>query len=658
MAMYSIGVSALQAAQRALEVTGHNIANANTPGYHRQVPKLASQSAMQLGGQSIGRGVELIDIQRAVNAQLESSLTQQVTENGATGVRLSTMFRLESRWSTEGASPAGRLEILFNDLEQLSTRLNDGASRKVVLSTAASTAREFNSLATDMYQMREDLDRSLIEVVNEINPLVKQIATFNVEIARLTSQGISPNDLLDQRNQLVNELAERLPIEIQNGNQGQITILAAGTPLVIAGSPQEVVMGASDSGATEILVAGSDSPLQITGGRLGGLLDLRNTQLGAYHVRLDELARAVSRAFDGVQSTGVGVDGGFGQLNGQRGVKDVTAKLDVAGLGFPPQAGSLFVTMTNTATGAKTITEVAINPATQSLQDVAAALSSAVPNFSAFVNTQVGTLSLNAAPGYKFDFTGGVDPNSTTTFTAGTTTTATMGGVYTGAANDVYNVTFLSSGTVGVTPGLQARVTNQAGEIVTTLDIGQGYEAGQPLLIANGVTVSLAVGAVASGDSFATKVVGQPDTAGLLTALGLNTFFSGDDAATLKLNADLAGNPNRLATSRTGQPGDASNLQRLIALRDSPILNDGQLTFSKAYNLTVADIGTEVRALSQLHDTNQLLTDRIQSEIQSDSGVDPNEEMVEVLKYQRMFQMAAKYINTVNDTFEDLLRLQ
>lgn len=658
MAMDSVGVSALQAAQRALEITGHNIANANTPGYHRQIPKLGSRAAMQIDGMAIGRGVELLDIQRAVNQQLESSLTQQVSVNGATDVQLGTMTRLESRWSTDGASPAGRLEVLFNDLEQLSTRLGDGASRKVVLSTATSTAREFNSLATDMYQMREDLDRSLIDGVNEINSLLKDIASYNVEIQRLTGQGISPNDLLDQRGQRINQLAERLPIEVQNGTQGQLTVMSTGTPLVISDSPQTVVMGVDDEGVAEFLVASTNTRLEITGGRVGGLLELRNTQLATYLNRLDELARGVARAFDGVQSTGLGLDGGFGELNGQRGVKDTSVKLSAAGLAFPPQAGSLFVTMTNKATGAKTITEVSINPATQSLQDVATALSSAVPQFSAFVNSQVGTLSLNAAPGYTFDFTGGVDPNSSTLFTAGTTTTPTAGGIYTGTTNDVYNVTFLSSGTVGVTPDLQARVTNQAGEIITTLNIGQGYEAGQPLQIANGVTISLAVGTVANGDSFATKVIGQPDSAGILTALGLNTFFSGNDAATLKVNADLIGNPNRLATSRTGQPGDASNLQRFIALRDTSLMNGGQLTFSKAFNLTLAEIGTEVGSLNQRHDTNQLLTDRINSAIQSESGVDPNEEMVEVLKYQRMFQLAAKYINTVNDTFEELLRLQ
>jgi flagellar hook-associated protein FlgK len=205
---------------------------------------------------------------------------------------------------------------------------------------------------------------------------------------------------------------------------------------------------------------------------------------------------------------------------------------------------------------------------------------------------------------------------------------------------------------------LQARVANRAGTTLTTLNLGQGYEAGKPMLVANGVTMSFTPGNVVSGDSFAVKVVGRPDTSGLLSALGLNTFFTGDDASTMKVNVDLLDHPERLATSRTGEPGDASNLHRMLALRDASVLNDNTQTFAKAFNLTVADIGTEVGALQQLNETNQLLTERIETEIQSESGVDSNEEMVEILKYQQMFQMAAKYVNTVSDTFDELLKLQ
>ena len=175
--------------------------------------------------------------------------------------------------------------------------------------------------------------------------------------------------------------------------------------------------------------------------------------------------------------------------------------------------------------------------------------------------------------------------------------------------------------------------------------------------LANGAKVTLTPGAVATGDSFTTKVVGQPDSAGILTALGLNTFFSGDDAATMRVNDELLADPDRLATSRSGLVGDSSNLQRLISLRDGPSMN-GQSTFTEYFNQTLGEIGSEVSFLNQLDETNQLLTDRISDEIQSVSGVDPNEEMVQVLKYQRMFQMAAKYINTVNQTLDELLRLQ
>ena len=657
MLQLSVGSSALQAAQKALEITGNNIANASTPGYHRQVPILSSQPAMQVGGFSIGRGVELSDITRAVNEELESSLTQQSSQNGSVQAKLTVMNRLESRWSTDEASPIGRLESLFNTLEQLSTRLQDGASRRVVTATASATAREFNSLSTDMYRMREGLDRLIITAVNEVNPLTSRIADLNREIQRLNGQGVKPNDLLDRRGELLNQLAERLPIEVHNGGQGQVTVLSSGFPLVIGIKSHDIAMSVNDESEIAVKVLGTDAPLPIAGGKLGALLELRNTGLKVYQDKLDTLAREISRTFDAIQTTGVGQDGGFQQLNGQRGTQNVLAKLNAAGLSFPPQAGSLFVTMTNSTTGERTMTELAIDPASQSLSDVASALSTSVPNLSAFVNSQIGTLSLIAAPGYKFDFTGGIDPQIATSFSAGTTTTAAPAGTFTGTTNDSYKITFLGTGTIGVTPGLQARVTNLAGDVVATLDIGQGYEAGQPLSLAHGAKVTLTPGTVATGDSFTTKVVGQPDSAGILTALGLNTFFSGDDAATMRVSDELLADPDRLATSRSGLVGDSSNLQRMISLRDGQSMN-GQSTFTEYFHQTLGEIGSDVSFLNQLDETNQLLTNRISDEIQSVSGVDPNEEMVQVLKYQRMFQMAAKYINTVNQTLDELLRLQ
>src|SRR5207249_1094007 len=114
--------------------------------------------------------------------------------------------------------------------------------------------------------------------------------------------------------------------------------------------------------------------LPITGGTLGGLLETRSQRLPEYLGRLNDLAREVARVFNAVQSTGVGVAGAFSSLTGQQSVDDVDAKLSSAGLPFPPIAGSLFVAVTDTATGQRTLTKIAIDPAQQSLNDVASAL--------------------------------------------------------------------------------------------------------------------------------------------------------------------------------------------------------------------------------------------------------------------------------------------
>ncbi|TXT27398.1 MAG: flagellar hook-associated protein FlgK [Planctomycetota bacterium] len=211
---FSIGVSALQASQRALDVSGNNIANANTPGYHRQVVQLSSATPLRLDKLSIGRGVDVTGIQRIVNDNIEDSQVRQAAATGASESHLTVATQLESRIANEKASPGARLETLFNRLEQLSSQLNSSSARKLVVASADQLAREFNSVATDLLRQRDDVDQSINAVVAEINPLTKSIARLNAEIARQTSQGISPNDLLDQRSQAIQQLSQRIGIEM------------------------------------------------------------------------------------------------------------------------------------------------------------------------------------------------------------------------------------------------------------------------------------------------------------------------------------------------------------------------------------------------------------------------------------------------------------
>ena len=650
----SIANSMLLASQRGMQVTGNNVANASTPGYHRQIIQFAAQQPMELDGQSYGRGVEITDVQRAYSDQLESTITAQTTRNGYVDSLKTSLAQLQSSLPTDASSISSLLGNVFNGMQQASSQLGNIASRKMVIANASVLAQQFNTLAANMDQMRTSVDAQITATVNATNPLLSQIADLNAQIASITDQGISPNDLIDTRDQLINTVAEKIAVEVQPGVSGQVTLLQSGTPLVIGGAAQKLHLALNSSGKMVVSTQGGKVPLTITEGSLGGLLDVRDHRLPDVRQNLDTLARSVAQAFDEVQATGLGVDGGFTQLTGQRSVLDVTVPLNAAEASFPPRAGSLFVTMTNSSTGQKTMTEVKIDPATQSLNDLAASIGTTVPNLQVFVSKESGTMTLLAAPGYKVDFAGGIDPNPTTSFSAGTTATATMGGEFTGGTNDAYTYTFLSSGTVGVTPGLQARVTDQAGNVLGTFNIGQGYEAGQPMEGPNGVTLTLSTGDVTAGDSLSAKVVGQPDSSGILTTLGINSFFSGIDAGTMKVNSLLTSNPNALATSRSGQPGDTSNLQRFVDLQDQQRMASGTETMSSFFNQMVADVGTQVSSLDQQSSTNQILTTRLKEQQQSVSGVNVNEEMLNIIKYQQMFQSAAKYVSAVNDMYQQL----
>lgn len=652
----SIANSMLLASQRGMQVTGNNVANANTPGYHRQIVQMAAQEPMELDGNSFGRGVEIQDIQRAYSSQLESALTMQLTRNGYTDSLNTSLTQLQSTLPTDASSISSLLGNVFNDLQQASSQLGNVASRRVVIADATVLAQQFNTLAINMDQMRGNVDNEINATINSINPILAQIADLNTQIASIVDQGVNPNDLLDARDQLINSIAGKIPLEVQPGISGQVTLLQSGTPLVIGGDSQILSTSLDSSGKLIVSTAGGEAPLSISGGSLGGLLEVRDQRLPAIRQDLDSLARSVAQAFDAIQSTGVGVDGGFSQLSGQRSVLNVNAMLNVAGASFPPQSGSLFVGMTSSATGQRTMVEIPIDPATQSLNDVATEIGNAIPTLQVFVSSESGTVTLLAAPGYKFDFAGGIDAQPATSFSAATTVTASTGGAVTTDANDTYTYTFLSSGTVGVTPGLQARVTNQAGSVLGTFNIGQGYEAGQPIVGPNGLTLTLSAGNVAAGDSLSARAIGQPDSAGLLSTLGLNTFFSGIDAGTLKVNSLLTGNPNALSTSRTGQPGDTSSLQQFVGLQDLKLMAGGAETLGSFFNQMVADVGTQVSSLAQQSSTNQILTTRLQDQMQSVSGVNINEEMLNIIKYQQMFQSAAKFVSAVNEMYQQLFQ--
>ena len=231
-----------------------------------------------------------------------------------------------------------------------------------------------------------------------------------------------------------------------------------------------------------------------------------------------------------------------------------------------------------------------------------------------------------------------------------------VSGSYNGEGNDQLNFTVVGNGTVGVDEGLQVEVRNSAGELLNSLQIGRDYAPGTDLEVGNGVTVSFGAGTVNSGDVLELDVVADPDTANVLTALGLNTLFTGTTAFDLEVTARLRNDPSAFAASRTGQPGDSGNLLRFAVRRDSTRVGETGLTTEQYLADIVTESGQRVHDLQVASDQLLMVGESLSAERDSISGVSTDEELLKLLKHQRGFQAAAQLISVVERTLDDLLR--
>lgn len=649
---FSIGLSGLHANQKAIEVIGQNVANANTPDYHRQVVDLASRTY----GPGVGSGVEVRTVRQLADSLLDRAVAQNATESATLEARLGSLRQLEATLAPSEGSLQDQLEAFFNQLELLAAQPGDVAQRRVVLGSAGGLTRTLNALGNDLATMRAGQDDRLRRIVEQVNTLAPQVAELNQAIQQATIQGIPANDLKDQRTQLLGRLGQFMDLRVVPQDHDAVLVIAGGAPLVVGNvtTPLQFVVNANGDAA--VRPRGASDDLLIREGQIGAALTMRNGDLKDYRQRLDTLAQAIVRQLDAIHATGLGLTGPAALLVGQRPVTNMNAPLALVGLGFPLGAGELHVAVTDLATGERTLSMVAVDPATQSLNDFAAAFTAAVGNAQAVVDPQTRTLRVLARPGYGVDFAGRL-PTVPQTSTLTGTAVPSFGGRYTGDTNDTYTFEMAGTGVVGQTSGLTLNVRDGSGALVTTLQVGQGYEPGSDLPSVNGVTVRLSAGTVNAGEQFATPVVADPDPTGILVALEVNTLFVGDNATNVAVRPDLLAHPEEFAAGLTASAGDGGNLARMAAARDRRDLGDGTQTFREFYAAMVGDLGAQIQNLGDQQDARQSLGENLAAQRQAVSGVDTNEELLRLLQFQRGFQMSSQYLAVVNQTLDELANI-
>jgi flagellar hook-associated protein 1 FlgK len=189
--------------------------------------------------------------------------------------------------------------------------------------------------------------------------------------------------------------------------------------------------------------------------------------------------------------------------------------------------------------------------------------------------------------------------------------------------------------------------------------IGNGYEPGEPIAVADGITVSFGAGVVSAtqGQAFAVDALADSDSTDVLVALGLNSFFLGSSAADMTVNPDITGNPERLAAGISAAASDAGNLSRLASLREVDLDALDGTSIEDFWSNLVGDVGFDVAAAQTTLGSQESLLAQLQAERESISGVNIDEEMVDLMRFQQSYEAAARFLSVAQEMTDTLINL-
>ena len=344
MSLLTTGVSALNTSQSSLATTGYNISNVNTEGYNRQRVNQATLPANFEGTHYVGSGVTVGGIERLYDqflaGQVRTFTSQQAQHEAFAGVA----GQISSILGSSSSSLATGLEAFFNAANGVANDPTSIAARQVLLSEGESITNRFRTLDNQLTQIDAQLDSGLAATLSEINVLSRGIAELNIAISELNrGPGGQPNDLLDQRDQLINRLSEYVSVNTIEESTGSVSVFVGNGQALVIGSRQIDLQTRQDVSTDPPRLGIAYGPnaiditAQISGGSLGGTLQVRGDVIDSARAELNALAAGLIDNVNTIQQQGVTLDGNVGSNF----FGPVPPSTSVAG------ASTLFVAITN-----------------------------------------------------------------------------------------------------------------------------------------------------------------------------------------------------------------------------------------------------------------------------------------------------------------------
>jgi len=649
--LFFTGLSGLNAAQAALVTTGHNTANVNTPGYSRQMAQVVSAGGTYTPSVGFfGNGAQVVNVTRSYDQFLSSQLNQAQSTNQALSAYSTQINQINNLLANQTTGLAPMLQTMFKGVQAVANTPADSAARQQLISSGQALANQFRTMSQVLTGLSANVNDQISGSIDQINTYATQIASINKQIALLSNAagGQAPNDLLDQRDSLVNSLGQLVAtkVVVQDGGQYNVFI-GTGQTLVLGdnASTLKAVTSAADPSRTSVALvnaAGVAVEMQdsvISGGSLGGLMQFRNQTLGDAQNALGRMAIGLADTFNAQHKLGIDLNGAAGQ--------DFFSQASPAATANSRNTGNLLVTPSFSDTSQLTTSDYRVD-----YVNVAG-----TPQYSVTRLSDNKVLGSYASLPVTFD---GVSLQATSG-------TPQIGDSFlvqptrTGARDLTVTVTDPSK-IAAASPIVTGKTaTNQGSASISAGKVDASYLpaplAGPLTLKYDSTTAPASLSGFPAG---AAVTVTNPDGTVVNYAAGAAVAYT--DGASYSFNgisATISGKPVNGDTftigPNTGGVSDGSNALLLGALQNKKTLAGGTASYTGAYAQLVSSIGNKANQITIANTAQTSLAAQIKSAQQSVSGVNQDEETANLLMYQQMYQANAKVIQTASTMFDAIL---
>ena len=668
--IFGIGVGALQNAQFGLMTTGHNISNVNTDGYNRQRVIMASNIAVLTGAGYVGQGAHVATIERMYSNFLGAQVNQAQTTASSLEAYSAQLAQINNMLAdpNSGLSPA--LSDFFKGVQQVAADPSSLAARQSMLSAAQAMVARYQGIESRLTELYDGVNGQIQGYVGSINSYAEQIAHLNEQIINAqAATNQPPNDLYDQRDQLVADLNKLIGVNTTMNTDGSYNVyIGNGQQLVTRTQVSQLVAVASSEDPSRLIIGlrnatgNQEMPESlISGGSVSGLLAFRSQFLDRAANEMGRVAASMALTFNAQHALGQDLNGNiagdpnfvgnFFTLSGPKVIANSlnpasAANVTASFISPPPNNGNFYTDLTNSDY------QLAYDGTNYTLTRLSDNVSWSAGSVAA-LNAAV-TASSEGSQGFTVAITGTPAAGSSYLIQP-TRELARNIAINPVVAADVRQIA------AAAPIRAQAGTTNTGNATISAGTVSTGYTApaaGSPITLSysGGNLTGFPAGAVSvtSNGTTTNYTYPVPDAAIPYTN-GATVTFSG-------MSVQISGTPKNgdtfsIARNSNGV-SDNRNALLLGKLQTQSTMAGGKATYQGSYSQLVSDAGNKGREVQVTLDAQKALLKQAQTVNDSLSGVNLDEEAANLLRYQQAYQAAAKMIDIGSKLLDTILAIR